>query len=261
MSAARSCTRSDSSCRRSQSQAAKGSGSTGAGATSAERVAQPPSAPNNTTARKALQRGERIIWRANERQWYAVDPYRLLCCRDMRALCALSLVVMAGCASSPPGAAPSDPAAKTGANIAQAVTTPLSDLNLVNAPVPPALADAQRAPYGEPADGTCAGLTAAVSALDAVLGPDLDMPPAPGNPGLVERGAGLVGEAATQSVRGAAESVVPFRAWVRRLSGAERYSREVAAAIAAGIVRRAYLKGQGQVRGCAAPAAPAAPAG
>lgn len=166
----------------------------------------------------------------------------------------MSLLVLAGCASSPP---PADPATKTGANIAQAVTTPLSDLNLVNAPIPQVLAQAQRAPYGEPADGTCAGLSAAVVALDAVLGPDLDTPPAPNNPGLVDRGAGLVGQAATQSVRGAAESVVPFRAWVRRLTGAERYSREVAAAIAAGIVRRAYLKGVGQVRGCSAPAAPA----
>jgi hypothetical protein len=52
--------------------------------------------------------------------------------------------------------------------------------------------------------------------------------------------------------------VVPFRSWVRKLSGAERYSRDVSAAIAAGIVRRSYLKGVGQVRGCEAPAAPAA---
>ena len=154
-------------------------------------------------------------------------------------------------------AKPADAATKTGTDIAQAVSTPLSDLNLVNAPIPPVLLDAQRAPYGEPGDGTCAGLSTAVVALDAVLGPDLDVPTAPNNPGLVERGAGLVGQAATQSVRGAAESVVPFRTWIRKLSGAERYSRDVAAAIAAGIVRRAYLKGVGQVRGCSAPAAPA----
>jgi hypothetical protein len=43
---------------------------------------------------------------------------------------------------------------------------------------------------------------------------------------------------------------------VRKLSGAERYERKVAAAIAAGSVRRAYLKGLGQAAGCAAPAAP-----
>lgn len=174
----------------------------------------------------------------------------------MRAQWTLSVLLLAGCASAPPPQ-PADSTPKSGSGMAQAVATPLSDLNLVNAPIPAVLTEAQRAPYGEPADGTCAGLTASVVALDAVLGPDLDLPPQPNNPGLVERGAGMVGQAATQSVRGAAESLVPFRGWVRRISGAERYSREVAAAIAAGIVRRAYLKGMGQVRGCAAPAAPA----
>jgi hypothetical protein len=43
---------------------------------------------------------------------------------------------------------------------------------------------------------------------------------------------------------------VPFRGWVRKLSGAERYSRQVAAAIAAGAARRAFLKGLAQGKGC-----------
>ena len=43
---------------------------------------------------------------------------------------------------------------------------------------------------------------------------------------------------------------------VRVLDGAERHSKEVAAAIAAGSVRRAFLKGVGQTLGCEAPAAP-----
>jgi hypothetical protein len=43
---------------------------------------------------------------------------------------------------------------------------------------------------------------------------------------------------------------------VRKLDGAERHSKEVAAAIAAGSVRRAFLKGVGQALGCQAPAAP-----
>jgi hypothetical protein len=172
------------------------------------------------------------------------------------------VVLLAACGSKPqappaPAQAPSDPVSRTGAGIAQAATTPLNDLNLVNAPIPTVLLEAQRAPYGEPADGTCAGIEAQVIALDAVLGADLDVPPTPANPSLIERGAGLMSQAATQQVRGAAESVVPFRSWVRRLSGAERYSRDVAAAIAAGTVRRSYLKGMGAVRGCRAPAAPA----
>ena len=64
------------------------------------------------------------------------------------------------------------------------------------------------------------------------------------------------GGAAVGALRGAAEGVVPFRGWVRKLSGAERYSKDVAAAIAAGTIRRAFLKGLGQAAGCTAPAAP-----
>lgn len=179
--------------------------------------------------------------------------------KNAAALCLL-VVLLAACGSkpqAPPRAQAAAPASRTGADMAQAVTTPLSDLNLVNAPIPAVLLEAQRAPYAEPADGTCAGLQAQVIALDAVLGADLDVPPTPANPSLIERGTTLVSQSATQQVRGAAESVVPFRSWVRRLSGAERYSRDVAAAIAAGTVRRAYLKGMGVVRGCTAPAAPA----
>jgi hypothetical protein len=80
----------------------------------------------------------------------------------------------------------------------------------------------------------------------------------PADPGLVERGTGAVGQAAIGAVRGAAEGVVPFRGWVRKLTGAEQYSKDVAAAIAAGTIRRAFLKGVGQANGCVGAAAPRA---
>lgn len=50
-----------------------------------------------------------------------------------------------------------------------------------------------------------------------------------------------------------------MRSWVRKLTGAEKYAREVEASIAAGTIRRSYLKGLGQAAGCEAPAAPRAP--
>jgi hypothetical protein len=134
-------------------------------------------------------------------------------------------------------------------NVRDAATTPLSDLNVVRADIPPVLAAAQKAPYAAPADKSCAALTTDVQALDAALGADLDTPATGSNPSLIERGA-------NDALRNAAEGVIPFRGWVRKLSGAERYSREVAAAIAAGTIRRAYLKGLGSAAGCAAPAAP-----
>ena len=140
--------------------------------------------------------------------------------------------------------------------LADAATAPLSDLNLVRAEIPPVLQAARRAPYAVPSDGSCPAIGRDVEALDAVLGPDLDTPPTADNPGLIERGADAAGNAAVGAVRGAAEGVVPFRGWVRKLTGAERYSRNVTAAIAAGTVRRAFLKGLGAAASGAAPAAP-----
>ncbi len=181
----------------------------------------------------------------------------------MRTHAPLWLVLALGACATPetphdaaPAAAQAASQSNAGSQLTQAATTPLSDLNLVRADIPPALAAAQRGPYLAPSDTTCAGLSTEVQALDAALGPDLDTPASLSNPGLVERGAGAVGNAAVGALRGAAEGVVPFRGWVRKLSGAERYSREVAAAIAAGSVRRAFLKGLGQAAGCPEPAAP-----
>ena len=134
-------------------------------------------------------------------------------------------------------------------SVRDAATTPLSDLNVVRADIPSVLAAAQKAPYAAPADKSCPALSAEVQALDAALGADLDTPATGSNPSLIERGA-------SDALRNAAEGVIPFRGWVRKLSGAERYSREVAAAIAAGTIRRAYLKGIGAAAGCTAPAAP-----
>ncbi|RQP21934.1 hypothetical protein [Piscinibacter terrae] len=185
----------------------------------------------------------------------------------------LAAAVLSACATqettsgtAAPGGSASAPATSSaskndpGAQVTQAVATPLNDLNLVRADIPAALLAAEKAPYAAPPQATCPGITADVQALDAALGPDLDTPASPNNPSLVERGTGAAGNAAVGALRSTAENVIPFRGWVRKLSGAERYSREVAAAIAAGTIRRAYLKGLGQSMGCSAPAAPRHPA-
>lgn len=174
------------------------------------------------------------------------------------SLLSLSLT-LAGCATvDKPAAsddATSEKSAQTANRIGEAAVTPLSDLNLVRAKIPPVLQAARGAPYALPADRSCAALQAAVKELDTALGPDLDTPKGD-DPGLVERGADAAGDAAVSAVRRTTEDVVPFRGWVRKLTGAERRSREVAAAVAAGGVRRAFLKGLGQAAGCEAPAAP-----
>jgi hypothetical protein len=162
-----------------------------------------------------------------------------------------ALVALVAC--SKPQTSGTPPLAK---QMTGAVTAPLGDLNLVHAKIPPVLLAAQRAPYAPPANPTCEGLTVEIRLLDAALGADLDAPARPDSPGLVERGRSEAGEAAVGAVRGAAEGLIPFRGWVRKLSGAERFSKQVTGAITAGLVRRAYLKGLGQAQGCPAPAAP-----
>ncbi|MEW5786605.1 MAG: hypothetical protein AB1899_02000 [Pseudomonadota bacterium] len=174
------------------------------------------------------------------------------------ALLLLPLLVTA-CAVDRPltsAAEPTGAGAKSGQQITEIASTPLSDLNLVRTRIPPALLAAQKNPYGAPAGAGCTGLAEELKALDGALGADLDAPLDPDDPGLAQRGAAFVGDAAWGAVRGAAEGVMPFRAWVRKLTGAEKHARTVAAAISAGVVRRAYLKGLGQAAGCEPPAAP-----
>ena len=160
---------------------------------------------------------------------------------------ALSLLLLSACAA---------PDASRQKQFTEATTAPLGDLHLVSAEIPEVLQAALKDPYRVPTDTSCAALTTAVAALNGVLGPDLDNRATPANPGLVERGLSAVGDAAIGAVRGTAEGLVPYRRWVRKLSGAEKYSQQVAASIAAGTIRRAYLKGLGQAGGCAAPASP-----
>jgi hypothetical protein len=165
-------------------------------------------------------------------------------------LALLSVLALAACA---PATGPGDP-------LGRAVTAPLSDLNIVQAEIPPALVAAKNAPYQTPVDASCDGIEAEVKELDAVLGADLDTRQTAINPSLIERGVDAASDAAVDAavgtVRGTAEAIVPYRRWVRKLSGAEKYSREVAAAISAGAVRRSFLKGHGDARGCLVPAAP-----
>lgn len=132
-----------------------------------------------------------------------------------------------------------------------AAKAPLRDLNLIRADIPPVLLEASEAPYALPRPLNCGVLAGEIALLDDALGPDLDAPES-AEPGLLTRGRG----AAVDLVRGAAQGVLPFRSWIRKLSGAERYDRTVRAAIDAGGVRRAYLKGLGVMRSCRTPAAP-----
>ena len=145
-------------------------------------------------------------------------------------------------------APPATPAPSSGSTVVEDVVSgPFKDLNLVKKDIPPVLVDLHGQPYNPPEDGTCHGLATEVTALDAVLGPDLDV--------LTPAGKST-SSAAAKALTQASHSLVPYRSWIRKLSGAEKRAERLAAALLAGTARRAFLKGLGVAQGCAPPAAP-----
>jgi hypothetical protein len=165
----------------------------------------------------------------------------------------LVLAALSGCASDAPK------------RMGAAAATPLSDLNIVRADIPATLVDAQAHPYLVPEGQDCEAIAVEIHKLDEVLGADLDTPASEHRASLLDRGSEVAGDQAVGAVQRTAEGLIPFRGWVRKLSGAERYSKRVSASITAGSIRRAFLKGIAISKNCAArPAiqvASAAPAG
>lgn len=141
-------------------------------------------------------------------------------------------------------------ASKTTSRVTGAATTPLNDLNIVRADIPEVLVDAQKGPYLMPKEANCSAIGTEIRKLDDALGPDLDAPASGDAPSLLERGTTAVENSAVGAVQRTAEGLIPFRSWVRKLTGAERYSKRVSAAITAGSVRRAFLKGVGASQSC-----------
>lgn len=167
-------------------------------------------------------------------------------------------LMVAGCATRPP-AGPADTApdasaveaepADDTAPVAQVKAeslSPLQDFNFKRGELPDVLLAAMAETYAEPPAPGCAGLVDEIAALDRVLGEDLDLRPATGE------AEGMMVRALVQAIRG----MIPYRGVLRFVTGANRRERLVAAAIAAGSVRRGYLKGLGEARGCEAPAKP-----
>ncbi len=146
-----------------------------------------------------------------------------------------------------PVATPESATPSAGTLVDEVVSGPFEDLNLVKTGIPPVLLDLHGQPYNPPVDGTCHGLAIEVTALDSVLGPDLDY--------FTQSGQSIRSKAA-KALTQASHSLVPYRSWIRKLSGAERRADRLAAALVTGTARRAFLKGLGVAQGCAPPAAP-----
>ena len=166
----------------------------------------------------------------------------------------LAGLVLGGCVTERPDGSPKVQTTNEAnrQSIKGAAEAPLRDLNLLRTKIPPVLLQAMADPYQRPIGKSCQLLASLIQPLNDALGADLDAPE-PDADDLLGRGKtttfGLMA--------GAAQDVIPFRGWLRKLSGAERHDRYVQAAITAGAVRRAYLKGLGEAKGCDPPATPA----
>ncbi|QUL38362.1 hypothetical protein [Erythrobacter sp. JK5] len=127
-----------------------------------------------------------------------------------------------------------------GEDAVDAVTQPLSDLNLRSKDIPLLLTLAQQAPYDLTNLDDCDALRGEVGRLDEVLGPDADAPQ--DEEGLVNKGLKTGG-----NILG---GMIPFRGLVRQLSGAKAEEKRWEAAIYAGVARRSYLKGYMAGKSC-----------
>lgn len=161
----------------------------------------------------------------------------------IRAFIALALVAAAAPAL---GRDQDQPVAGRTPDAEDVAMTPITDLNLKKDPIPPVLLAAVANPYADAGITTCAAIRGAIEPLDAVLGPDMDV--AANDSERVSAGA---------VAKSVVASFIPFRGVIRELTGAADHQREFEAAIYAGAVRRGFLKGLGQQKGCPYPARPA----
>jgi hypothetical protein len=178
--------------------------------------------------------------------------------RQLLPLCTL-LAGLSACASQAPelsthpqvNADALDHREKTG--LPGAVESPLVDVNLIRSQIPPVLLWAEQNPYAPASAPDCAHIASEVNDLDDALGDDFDIHFTE-DPN--ERKGRVAGETVVGVARDVEDGFIPFRSWVRRLSGAQAHDNAVRVAVYSGRVRRSYLKGLGLALGCAYPAAP-----
>ena len=132
--------------------------------------------------------------------------------------------------------------------VGEALKSPMRDMNLMRRKTPDVLLQALAAPYALPKPVTCAAIADEVRALDAALGDDLDAEHAHGDAAKENL--------ALNAFSSGINSLIPYRGLVRKVTGAEKRDRSALAAIAAGSVRRGYLKGLGEAHWCLPPALP-----
>ncbi len=166
------------------------------------------------------------------------------------ALVSASLV-LASCASKPAGQAVS----QTRAGLTDAALSPLEDLNLRKDEVPEVLAAISN-PYKVDHTASCADIASEIATLDGVLPPDWDEVSEEEQASLSELAADTASDGVLGVVASEARGLIPYRGWVRRLSGANSHEKKLRAAFDRGRARRTYLKAIGRTKNCEGIAAP-----
>ena len=137
--------------------------------------------------------------------------------------------------------------ADTRRGVGDAAYIPLRDVGLMRPEIPLLLRNLQY-PYATATLADCAAVTREVAALDGVLGPE-SYQPGP-NRNVWDRSGDFVEEQAISAAESTAQDLIPFRSWVRRISGASRAERDALRAVANGQQRRTFLRGYGASLGC-----------
>ena len=127
--------------------------------------------------------------------------------------------------------------------------TPLEDFNIASDELPEALVKASVNPYAHDGLTTCNAIVAEIAELDMVLGADFDI-------AIREEGGDGISINEGRIAKSIIGSFIPFRSLIREVTGANDRRDAFRLAVTAGMMRRGYLKGLGQGRGCDYPARP-----
>jgi hypothetical protein len=137
--------------------------------------------------------------------------------------------------------------ADTRRGVTDAAYIPLRDVGLMRPEIPLLLRNLQY-PYSTGTLTDCAAVSREIAALDGALGPESYQPGPDRN--IWDRGGDFAEDQTIDAARDTAEGLIPFRSWVRRISGASRAERDALRAVANGQQRRTFLRGYGASLGC-----------
>lgn len=169
----------------------------------------------------------------------------------MRVLAGFMLLTIASGAVAQTSPTPTPPPTedksdldKVGDTMSGVAQKPLKDLNIIKPEVDPYLEPLMKNPYAMNGLKTCKDYKAAIARLDSILGPDVDSAAAQ------NQTKQSPAEFALDTGASVAGSLIPLSGLIRKISGAEARQKYANAAVYAGGLRRAYIKGLAKGRGC-----------